>query len=149
MDSTALPQGFSEWADFDNQTLKTAPTTKGAYVIRLKGGVHFGRLRGTSDIAYIGRSDKSLRERLWQYLRPGRTQFTNLRVNQLMKQYDFEVAWLEDPTPNIHEHNLQLQYVKDHDELPPLNHAYVRTVKIELVGKLGFKGDLATDVERL
>lgn len=148
MDSTALPQGFSDWADFNDLTVKRAPATKGVYVLRLKGGRDFGRLKGRSDIVYIGKTEAGIRGRLRQYLNPGPTQITNQRVNQLMKRHDLEVAWKEDQNPNTTEHNLLLQYVKDHDELPPLNRQYPEKVVVELSEKLRVANGTASKVKR-
>jgi hypothetical protein len=130
MDSTQLKQSgkqFSDWYTFDKQIIKNVPKDIGVYVIRKAGGRRFGRLRGKSDILYIGSatSQGGLKQRLQHYFRPGRRQLTNQRINEFAKKYPMEVAWCLSHEPNL-EYELLKQYLKEHDELPPLNHASIR-----------------------
>ncbi len=149
MDSADLAGEFSDWIDLTSQDITIVPTKPGVYAIRMKNGVRFGRLRGESDIVYMGRTAKGLRGRLRQYFNPDPTQLTNRRVNQLMRRYDLEVAWKEDQNPSITEHNLLLQYVTDHDELPPLNRQYPKTVVVELGEELHVGDGAESRVDRL
>ena len=133
MDSTQLSRferHFSKWHPLDEQGLENAPQQPGVYVIRRAQGRRFGRLRGESDILYIGscRAKKGLRQRLQQYSYPGPTQWTNLRVKELSEKFKMEVAWCVINAPNLEEPrnfecDLLANYLKDHDELPPLNHS--------------------------
>ena len=127
MISSQLPKGFSNWYQLDDEGRKNAPSRSGTYIIRLKGGHVFGRLKGKSDIVYMG-STVNLRRRFYQFLHPA-SQLTNQRINNLAKRYDFEIAWLENDEPRILEHNLLRQYLGEHDELPPLNYADVRKLE--------------------
>ena len=101
------------------------PKQHGIYIFRMARGECFRRLKGESDIFYIGSAEGSrgLKGRLQQYLRPGPTQFTNKRIHAKVKKYGMEIAWC----PFEEASNLELQllhrYLEDHDELPPLNHA--------------------------
>jgi hypothetical protein len=129
---------ISKWQPFDATTAKNAPRDKGTYVIRRAHGEKFGRLRGFSDILYIGstESKRGLRSRLRQYLHPGQKKWTAIRVNQALSKYEAEVAWCENPQPRNLEHNLLRQYAADHDEFPPLNRADIRALKQTLVETL-------------
>lgn len=131
MNSTHLSQfekQFSKWYPFNKQGIKNAPGQPGVYVIRTAQSQRFGRLKGESDILYIGSCEarKGLRQRLQHYLHPGPTQWTNRRVNQLAKKYQMEVAWCVCDEPRNFEHDLLIRYLKDHDELPPFNRAGIK-----------------------
>jgi len=132
MDSTQLSTwskqwsygNFSEWHLLNDKAIQNAPSKKGTYVIRKAGGERFGRLRGESDIMYIGSTTRRLKKRLQQYLRPGPTQWTNQRIYKLLtKGYKLEFAWCLNDEPKILEHNLLRQYISEHDEFPPMNRA--------------------------
>lgn len=132
MDSKQLKQrGFIGWFPFNENVIANAPGQLGVYVLRRAYGKRFGRLRGKSDILYIGstEAEKGLRQRLRQYLHPGPTQWTNKRINELLKKYKTEVAWCTCEEPDNSEHDLLVQYMTEHDELPPLNHATKRLLK--------------------
>lgn len=81
----------------------------------------FGRLRGDSDVLYIGSSESSLKQRLRFYLHPGPTQITNIRINAMLDLYNVEVTWMTTDQPQIKESELLQEYFYDHDELPPFN----------------------------
>jgi hypothetical protein len=131
MDSTQLRsfrRGFSDWHPFDKRSIKSAPQQIGVYIIRKAEGQCFGRLRGESDILYIGstKSEGGLKKRLQHYFHPGPTQWTNRRINELANKYRMEVAWCPCSEPRNLEHELLKRYLKEHDELPPFNHAGIR-----------------------
>jgi hypothetical protein len=88
-------------------------------------GKYFRRLKGESDIFYIGSAEgnRGLRGRLQQYLRPGPTQLTNKRIHAMAKKYNMEIAWCLCGEASNLELQLLHRYFEDHDELPPLNHA--------------------------
>ena len=123
-------KGFSDWHLFDKQTMENAPQQVGVYVIRKAGGECFGRLRGESDIFYIGSttSEGGLRQRLQHYFHPGRAQWTNRRINEYAKKYHMEVSWCPCDEPRNLEDDLLRQYLMEHDELPPFNHSDIRTL---------------------
>jgi len=151
MDSRQLSKtykGLSEWQPFNEESVKSALKQYGTYILRMAQGKCFGRLKGESDILYIGSTEegkRGLRGRLQQYLRPGPTQLTNKRIDEMAKKYDMEIAWClcrEGREASNLEFKLLHQYLDDHDELPPLNHAGKRLQKKLLEGNLGLIGTL-------
>lgn len=102
------------------------PITIGVYA--MVASHIFGRLNGQSDILYIGsatRERKGLKGRVKQYIRPGRTQKTSLRINANLKAGLNEAKvflWIcETPAAKNLESNLLKQYETAHRELPPWN----------------------------
>jgi len=147
MDSKQVSQickGISEWHPFNKETVKSAPGQHGIYIFRMARGECFSRLKGETDILYIGSGEgkQGLKGRLQQYLRPGRTQWTNKRIHAMAKKYAMEIAWCLWKEAGNLELQLLRQYFDDHDELPPLNHASKRQLEKALTGTLGFKGTL-------
>ncbi len=141
MDSTQLNKivnGLSRWFHFDKRVLKQVPKQGGIYVIRLADAQIIGRLQGESDILYIGssKSKGGLRQRISQYFHPGPTQFTNRRIRDLTERYPMEIAWFPCDEPVNIENNLLRQYISDHDELPPLNHADVKRLYKSLTASI-------------
>ena len=112
---------FSRWVPFDD-ILDYADKKAGVYEIRMKDGRKFGRVRGESDIVYIGSTTKSFKSRFRGYMKPGRDQPTNQHVKWFSKKYEIEVAFLPIEKPRFYESLLIDTYIADHDELPPLNH---------------------------
>ncbi len=142
MDSAQLKKtigGLSEWSAFDKTVLGRVPAQKGVYVIRLANARKIGRLKGESDILYIGsnQSEGGLKQRFSHYFHPGPTQWTNRRVHDLMEKYSMEIAWFVCKNPVNLENSLLKQYVKDHDELPPINHADSRRLNESLSETMG------------
>ena len=128
MDSKQVSQickGISEWHPFNKETVKSAPGQHGIYIFRMAQSKRFGRLKGESDILYIGsaKGGRGLRGRLQQYFSPGHRQLTNIRIHAMAKKYDMEIAWYPYAEASNLELQLLRQYFEDHDELPPLNHA--------------------------
>ncbi len=116
------------WLSFEKDIVSKASRENGVYILRLATGKLFGRLRGASDILYVGSStcQGGLRQRLLHYFHPGPTQWTNLRINSYLNRYKMEIAWLLTNNPLNLEHKLLTQYEEDHDEQPPFNHADTR-----------------------
>ena len=112
---------FDGWVPFDD-ILDYADKKAGVYEIRMKDGRKFGRVRGESDIVYIGSTTKSFKSRFRGYMKPGRDQPTNQHVKWFSKKYEIEVAFLLIGKPRLYESLLIDTYIADHDELPPLNH---------------------------
>ena len=105
--------------------MKSVPKQYGIYIFRMARNKCFRRLKGESDIFYIGSTEgkQGLRGRLQQYLHPGPTQWTNKRIHEMVKKYDMEIAWCLCGEAGNLELQLLHRYIEDHDELPPLNHA--------------------------
>ena len=122
--------------------MRGAPERHGIYIFRVARGECSRRLKGESDILYIGSAEgkHGLRGRLQQYLRPGPTQWTNKRIHAMAKKYNMEVAWcLSEEASNL-EFQLLHRYFEDHDELPPLNRTSKMLLKKLLTGTLEPKG---------
>lgn len=86
----------------------------------------FRRLKGNSDIIYIGSTfnRRGLRKRIRQFLHPGPTQTTSIRVNALIREIgSVAVYWRLMNKRNVRkkEKSLLKKYYNDHRELPPLN----------------------------
>jgi len=103
---------------------------KGIYVFVL--GEKFPRLKGETDILYIGSTTRTYGERLSQYINPdveGR-QRTNRRINNGLRRLlqNGKLVFLlfkpMEDNPRIKELENQLieMFEKEHWELPPYNH---------------------------
>ena len=110
----------NDWIILNDEGLESVPRRKGVYIFRNQQG-SFGRLKGESDILYIGSTTNTLRQRMYQYLHPGPTQKTNIRINHMLSKYNVEVNWILNDTPRILESQLLQSYFSQHDELPPFN----------------------------
>jgi hypothetical protein len=140
MDSTQLDQlrkqldqfrkEFSNWYTFDAQTLENVPKQFGVYVMRKASGQRFGRLNGESDILYIGktRMHGGLNKKLRIYLYGKSGSNTEKRIRAFTKKTTIQVAWCLCDEPENLEHHLLWQYLREHDELPPLNHSITRKI---------------------
>ncbi len=151
MDSRQVSQickGVSEWHPFNEETVKSAPKQSGIYIFRMAQSKCFGRLEGQSDILYIGSTEgeHGLRERLQQYLRPGRTQWTNKRIHAMAEKYDMEIGWCLCGEASNLELQLLHRYLKDHDELPPLNHASKNLLKKVLTDTVVIKDTMILEL---
>ena len=128
MDSDSIAHyGFNQWHSFSlgnrQSVLRVAGTSPGVYVIR-RNGDRFGRLRGNSDILYIGKTtgQNGMRVRIGAYFNPGLTQWTNQRIHLfLQRQMPMEISFVVTENPRQLESQLIQQYIEDHDELPPFN----------------------------
>ena len=130
-----------EWHHFNEESVRSAPKQYGTYIFRMARSKFFGRLKGESDILYIGSTESKhgLRGRLRQYLHPGPTQWTNKRIREMAKKYDMEIGWcLCEEASNL-ELQLLHRYIDDHDELPPLNHSSKALLKKLLTETEGIK----------
>ena len=85
---------FSEWHPLIEESIEKAPDVQGAYVLRRVQGQRFGRLRGESDIMYIGSAagKRGLKWRLELFLHPGRRQLVNMRIHKIAKRYKMETS---------------------------------------------------------
>jgi len=100
------------------------PAAPGVFVLRQRHPN--GRLRGRSDIAYIGvgANRNGLRARIQQCFHPGPTQTTNQRILAAIGESDgYEVGWREcsdEGAAQKTKHDLLDWYQTDYGELPPL-----------------------------
>ena len=122
--------GNLRWRALQPEILQEAPKEVGLYVFRTKDGTRFGRLRGESDIIYIGsaKGQGGIRRRLYSHLHPGPTQATNKRSRWLQDKVQMEVAWECGETAASKEGLALGLYRQDHWEFPPLNRAGVESV---------------------
>jgi len=91
--SSLMLEGLSEWHPLNEDIIKNAPKQHGIYMFRMANGRYICRLRGKSDILYIGstESKRGLRS-LLGYLQLGPSQWTNRRIHELSKKYEMEIA---------------------------------------------------------
>ena len=112
---------FRDWIPFNN-ALEYATTEIGVYCIRMKDAVKVGRVRGESDIVYLGSTIDGFKRRFRSYMHPGIRQKTSQRVKAFSQRYSLEVSFLPIAKPRVWESIMMDMYLGDHDELPPLNH---------------------------
>jgi hypothetical protein len=109
---------YSDWEEWDSDAVRKAPNLSGVYVFRLAEG--FGRLRGRSDLVYVGcttSTDGTIQRRLSDHWRAG-------RFRDVQKVGKLEVCWKKLTTAeeaSKEEAKLLRTYVSDHIELPPIN----------------------------
>ena len=141
-------KGIFEWHPFSEESVKSAPKQYGIYIFRMAQSKCFMRLKGESDILYIGSTEgkHGLRGRLQQYLRPGPTQWTNKRIREMAKKYDMEIGWCLCGEASNLELQLLHRYFKDHDELPPLNRASKTLLKKFLTDTVVIKDTVILEV---
>ena len=113
--------GFSSFQKLSPEVINNLPAEPGVYVLRSAEKRMVGRLKGESDVLYVGSSLKSIRGRLRFYFKPGPTQWTSIRINSLLKRYPVEIAYKFSSVPRDEESRILLKYFEEHDELPPFN----------------------------
>src|SRR5216684_3735267 len=126
MKSTDLAR-FSAWHKWSSDAVRKAPDRPGVYAFRLVGN-GFGRLKGESDLVYIGcaaSKNGTVSSRLSDHL-PSRADGSNVahRLRDAQKMGNLEVAWgiLATPKEAIDEEaRLLRKYYGNHLELPPIN----------------------------
>lgn len=122
-------RGFGAWCTFvlevEHQLLGDLPTATGVYSMRFP--TEQARLRGTSDIAYIGKAtnQKGLRGRVRQYFHPGWRQSTNLAmkarlVEGMLLEFAYTVTAGVGDAVSL-ESELLLAFEGEHGERPPFN----------------------------
>jgi hypothetical protein len=130
MDSTTLLRmGFCEWKPFKLGVQRLAPENKGVYAFR--GPANIGLTRGSSDLVYVGRamSDRrgryhNIRHCLNEYLHPGHSQGTRIRIRDAALAFGYEVSWMTANQPDQLECQLLRAFHKDHGQLPPENRSW-------------------------
>jgi len=116
---------WSNWYPLDGDSVRSfCPQTPGVYKIRQKEGV-FGRLVGSSDVLYIGRSDKDLQTELLRLIRIGPGDHSaSYRILpiilKLRRNLEFSFSKVNAPTKEA-EDQLLLEYEREHFEPPPVN----------------------------
>ena len=116
---------WSNWYPLDGDSIRGfCPQTAGVYKIRQKEG-DFGRLNGSSDTLYIGKSDADLMTELLRLIRIGpgdhSASYRILPVIlKLGRHLEFSFVKVSPPTGET-EDQLLLEYEKEHFEVPPLN----------------------------
>ena len=122
-------RGFGAWRPFSRGAerilLNQLPTTPGVYSMRFTR--EESRLRGESDIAYVGKATNrnGLRGRIRQYFHPGWRQSTNLAMkDRLDRGLVLEFAYVAtrggSEAANL-ESELLLAFESEHGERPPFN----------------------------
>lgn len=118
---TQKEKSLSKFYPLTSDVLSVLPKKSGFYIFRLANSHYFGRLKGNSDILYIGSASTTLKRRIKSYFNPGRSQKTSIRINSMMEKYDIEIAWNKCLNPKKEEAELLENYFSEHDELPPFN----------------------------
>jgi hypothetical protein len=117
MDSTSINQyGFSNWIPLLSANSPNVPQNACIFVVRNNG--NFGRLKGLSDILYIGETN-DLSRSVKEIYKPGPSQSTNQRLNHFLTTHSMEISYTIQSV--ISKSNLLNSYELDHDELPPCN----------------------------
>lgn len=131
MNTSELPD-FSSWVPWSEAAVRLAPATPGVYAFGLAEAHQLPRLKGGSDIVYIGSAKRgrtgagSVKRRLKQHLRPREGKIDiGYRIDRVLKEVGpLQVAWRRfdtDTDARWHEAELLERYEQDHIELPPLN----------------------------
>ena len=121
--------GFSRWCKWDSKIFRDASNLPGVYAFRLTAN-SFGRLKGKSDLVYIGCTESSqgtVSSRLRDHLST-RAEGSNVaqRLCDTREVGELEVAWkiLASSKEAIDEEARLLRaYYRDHIEPPPVNRA--------------------------
>jgi hypothetical protein len=117
-------EGFCEWREWPRAVIVNAPYKSGIYLFRIAGGKCFSRLKGESDIVYIGATPKgTIRNRLIHHKSScSDTHYPLARIQEYLGT--LEVAWVEYADAQeikMQECVLLTRYGLDHIELPPAN----------------------------
>lgn len=128
MNSTELSE-FGSWQGWCKSAVSKVPARPGVYALRLASPPLIGRLRGESDVIYIGHAGKGkggLRGRLKQHLSP-RSDVVDLgwRLPGVTEtRGPLEFAWKESDSgmhAKTEEGFWLCRYCQEHLEFPPLN----------------------------
>ena len=128
MNSTELVD-YSTWLGWFRRAVRQVPQKPGVYIFRLIRGATLARLKGNSDIIYIGSTKKgkrTLRDRLKDHLSPrGDRRDLGYRLKRVIKEVgSVEVAckvFDSHEGARACERQLLKRFEQDHIELPPLN----------------------------
>lgn len=119
---------WSTWYPLTEEKIEYhAPKGFGIYKVRQAEGVLVPRLKGESEILYVGRSgttaNRTLRNRLLELMGHG-AHIAAPRVRRLREELglNLEFCYADTKEPESAEKLLLMLYEKEHYELPPLNH---------------------------
>jgi len=111
------------WIRWPNINLAKVPQSPGVYLFRIAEGSPLERVKGTSDIVYIGSG--IIRKRLRAHSRHDMIKWTGTgwAICLIMRARAVDVAWREMPLDQARseEATILQQYLVDHFELPPAN----------------------------
>jgi hypothetical protein len=119
--SVLLGSTNDKWAKFAGAL--NAPACLGVYVIRIAGAKTIGRLRGNSDLIYIGQGKLRLRTKAHRNLRSdfrGKGWLLHL-ITTGGSVGELEIGFFPCENPEQSENELLFRYFTDHLELPPAN----------------------------
>jgi hypothetical protein len=127
MDSTNFPD--FDWVQWNRRILQDAPKKPGIYVFRLSGKQPVQRVKGQSDIVYVGcttRGKGTIRRRLREHLTEKKIERNTAHYLQRVQKEvgKLEVSWKVLGTHRDAmdvERILLAEYEEDHIEFPPLN----------------------------
>lgn len=118
--------GFSKWLRWNSRIPDSAPNCCGVYALRLP--INFGRLKGDSDIVYVGCTKKAtgtLANRLRKHTKSSGISTQLSKISEWRS--DLEIAWKTQASASdaSHAERVLLEgYLQDHLELPPLNRKF-------------------------
>ena len=111
---------WTRWKDFDAEL---APQSMGVYTFRVAAGAAIERVKGASDLIYVGSG--KIRSRLKAHTTPDWTNWddSGWLIFLIAQERDLEVAWRELPEEEARflESEILQEYLVDHFELPPAN----------------------------
>ena len=103
----------------DGRTAERSPSSQGVYVIRTANGTPVGRVKGESDLIYIGSGH--LKARLKAHLNPRSDLKDKWLISLIAKNMQLEVGLFAVEDLQKKESDLLWSYLVDHLELPPAN----------------------------
>ena len=118
--------GF-QWHDWPPD-LRALPNLRCVYAFRLRprpeGPAVFGRLRGESDLLFIG-ATRRLRDKLQGYLEPRHHAREGIRLHEFLSLRGYgpavQLGYRPSDYPTQEERELLRRYEQEHHELPPWN----------------------------
>lgn len=93
----------------------------GIYVYRCARGIAFGRLKGKSDVVYIGRSSRPVHRSKQHARLRGDIKDQGWRLKLIESHVGLEIGFFPCGQPEEQERELLTRYFRDHLELPPAN----------------------------
>jgi hypothetical protein len=108
------------WIPLDDGAATKSASARGVYVIRFADGLKVGRVRGESDIVYVGSGSIRTRLRAHADLRPD-FKDKGWLLTWIGFEKPLQVCFFECADPAALEGDLLVQYLSAHQELPPAN----------------------------
>ena len=108
------------WMPFDEQAAAKSGLARGVYVIRIADGLKVGRLRGESDIVYVGSGSIGTRLRAHAGLKPD-FKDKGWLLTWIGLEKRLQVCFFECAEPVALEGDLLVEYLSAHQKLPPAN----------------------------